>query len=95
MRRFLMLSALSGLLVLPACASRPPEPLTIQIPAPLNEVCPNAGDASDVDSVGELASYSLRQEVALARCEARRAALASLIEGHKQIVAPKRSWWRF
>jgi hypothetical protein len=80
-----------GALALTACAHQL-EPLTITVPAPLDEACPRP-DAGEVETIGDLATFSIRQEAALGICEARRAALVSLIEGHRQIVGPKGFQW--
>lgn len=82
-----------GALVLQACASQP-QPLTISVPPPLSEPCPRSGNPEAVQTFGDLAVFSLRQEVDLATCEARRAALAELIGAHASVVTPERPWWR-
>jgi hypothetical protein len=50
---------------------------------------PTAG----VQTVGELAAFSVRQEAALQVCEARRAAVVSIVDAHRATVEPK-PWWR-
>jgi hypothetical protein len=42
-----------------------------------------------VKSIGDLAVFSIRQEVALQDCEAKRAGLVKLVE-----VPKKKPWWK-
>ena len=82
-----------GALALVGCVSPPPPPLVISVPPPLNEPCPRSGNPAKVETVGDLAAFSLVQERDLAVCEARRAALQSLVVAHAAVVTPKRAWW--
>lgn len=91
MRRFLLPFAMLGLLASTGCASLPP-PLTINIPPILREPCPRP-DAANVETVGDLAAFSVRQEADLAVCNDRRQALVDIIDAHGRLVAP-RPWYR-
>ena len=91
MRRFLLPFAMLGSMGLTGCASLPP-PLTITIPAMLREPCPRP-DTAGVETVGDLAAFSVRQEAALSVCNDRRQALVDIINEHGRIVAP-RPWYR-
>ena len=82
-----------GALALVGCVSPPPPPLVISVPPPLNEPCPRSGNPAKVETVGDLAAFSLVQERDLAVCEARRAALQSLVVAYAAVVTPKRVWW--
>lgn len=55
------------------------------IPAPFREPC--KGPIEAVQTVGELAVFSIRQEIALQDCEAKRAGLVKLLE------PPERKPW--
>jgi len=46
-----------------------------------------------VTSIGDLGSFSIRQDEATINCDARRAAVVEMID--KAQEKPKRSWWRF
>jgi hypothetical protein len=45
-----------------------------------------------VATIGDLAAFSIRQEMALGICDARRAALVEIIEAHKQAVTPRKKF---
>ena len=83
LRLFLLMCLLLGATGLSSCASRP---VVQPIPAPFKEPCKGPSEA--VRTVGELAVFSIRQEVALQDCEAKRVGLVSLID------QPKKPWWR-
>lgn len=76
---FLLLGAMG----LNSCASRP---VVQPIPAPFKEPC--KGPSDPVRTLGDLAVFSIKQEVALQDCEAKRAGLVSLLD------QPKKPWWR-
>ena len=46
-----------------------------------------------VETIGDLAVFSVRQEAALAVCDARRAGAVALIDQRNAQVTPK-PWWR-
>ena len=86
-RPFLMASCLLGALALTACAAnRAPSPV---IPQPFREAC--IGPDTPVITVGDLAAFSVQQEVALQDCEAKRAGLVKLLEP----PAEKKPWYNF
>jgi hypothetical protein len=72
-----------GAMALTSCASRP---VVQPIPAPFKEPCKGPNDP--VATVGDLAVFSIKQEIALQDCEAKRKGLVSLID------QPKQSWWK-
>lgn len=85
-RPFLMASCLLGALALTACAgSRAPSPV---IPQPFREAC--IGPDTPVITIGDLAAFSVQQEVALQDCEAKRAGLVKLLE-----PPAKKPWYLF
>jgi hypothetical protein len=99
-----MRAALAGLCALAvagcATATQPPVPiLTIPVAAVLREPCPRP-DFLAVETVGELAAFSVRQEGALAVCEARRGAAVAVIDAANAMNAQMaerlrpRAWWR-
>lgn len=54
---------------------------------------PCVGPATEaVQTIGDLAVFSLRQEAALAVCDARRAAAVALIDKRNAQVTPKPLW---
>ncbi len=75
---------LLGATALTGCAGSTP-PLTI--PQAFREPC--IGPDTPVKSIGDLAVFSIRQEVALQDCEAKRAGLVKLVEAPK-----KKPWWK-
>ena len=82
LRLFLLMCLLLGTMGLSSCASRP---VMQPIPAPFKEPC--KGPIEAVQTVGELAVFSIRQEIALQDCEAKRAGLVKLLE------PPERKPW--
>lgn len=68
--------------------------LTIQVPPSLDRPC-DRPDPDSVVTVGDLATFSIRQESALSVCDARRAALAELIRAQAAIVEPDPPAWQF
>ena len=77
-----MRAALAGLcaLAVAGCATATPPPiLTIPVSPALREPCPRP-DFQAVQTVGELAAFSVRQEGALAVCEARRGAAVAVLQ---------------
>lgn len=92
MRLFLMTFCLAGALALTGCASKPP-PVLIPVPDALRERC--VGPSTEaVETVGDLAVFSVRQEAVIAVCDARRAGAVALIDQRNAQVTPK-PWWRF
>lgn len=76
---------LLGAMALTSCAAKSPPVLTI--PRPFLEPC--IGPDTPVKSIGDLAVFSIKQEVALQDCEAKRAGLVKLVEAPK-----KKPWWK-
>jgi len=68
------------------------QPVTINIPQTLREPCARA-EITALGTVGELGALVVRQEAAVAVCDARRQAVVSIVDAHAQIVRP-RPWWR-
>jgi hypothetical protein len=66
--------------------------VTINLPPLLREPCERAEIA--VGTVGDLGATIVRQEAAVAVCDARRAAIAAIVDAHTQTVT-ERPWWRF
>lgn len=97
-----MRAALAGLTALAvagcATATAPPT-LTIPISGVLREPCPRP-DFLAVQTVGELAAFSVRQEASIAVCNERRAAAVAVMDAHNQLAAQvaeklkPRKWWR-
>ncbi len=81
-----------GATALTGCAATP-KPVTIRVPDMLATPCPRP-DPSDVSTIGDLATFSIRQEAALGVCDARRAALVEVIGAHTTAVTPA-PWWAF
>lgn len=75
---------------LAGCQSLRPAPLTITVPSSLRSPCPHP-DPVGVMTVGDLASFSIRQAAAISVCSSRGDALVSIIDGVN--VKPKRGWW--
>lgn len=84
-RLFPMMCCLLGAMALTSCAAKSPPSLTI--PQAFREPC--IGPDTPVKSIGDLAVFSIRQEVALQDCEAKRAGLVKLVE-----VPKKKPWWK-
>lgn len=87
----ILLSAISSVLLLPACAMVP-KPVTISLPPLLRQPCERAQIAAE--TVGDLGATIVRQEAAVAVCDARRAAVVAIVDAQTQIVTAK-PWWRF
>ena len=60
---------------------------TVPVMASLRSPCPRVSGEDDVRTAGDLAAYSLRQEAALAVCEARRDAILSAVDAHNAAVS--------
>ena len=92
-RRLIQLSAIAFAVSLSGCAS--PKALTINIPPTLREPCARA-EISALGTVGDLGGLIVRQEAAVAVCEARRAAVVAIVDAHAEVTKP-RKWfeiWR-
>ena len=83
LRRSLTMFCLLGAMALTGCAGSTP-PLTI--PQAFREPC--IGPDTPVKTIGDLAVFSVQQEVALQDCEAKRAGLVGLMD------KPKKPWWK-
>lgn len=83
-------SAIGSALLLPACATAP-KPVTINLPPLLREPCPRA--EIKAATVGDLGETIVRQEGAVAVCDARREAIAAIVDAHTQTVTAK-PWWK-
>jgi hypothetical protein len=90
-RLLILSSAIGFALLLPACATAP-KPVTINLPPLLREPCERAEIAAG--TVGDLGATIVRQEAAVAVCDARRAAVVAIVDAHTQTVTPK-PWWEF
>lgn len=76
------------------CATTTPPPLQIPVPASLRAACEHpAPDA--VQTIGQLAAFSLRQDAALDICDARRSALVAIIDGVNPKPAKKKLFGLF
>lgn len=75
-----------GAMALTSCASRP---VVQPIPAPFKEPCKGPNDP--VATVGDLAVFSINQEIALQDCEAKRKGLVKLLEP----PAERNRWFSF
>lgn len=53
----------------------------------LRQDCPRPDGVEAVKTVGELAAFSVRQEAALAVCDARRGALVQSVDAHNALAA--------
>jgi hypothetical protein len=73
--------------------------LAIPVSPVLREPCPRP-DFQAVQTVGELAAFSVRQEAAVAVCDARRSAAVAVIDAANAMNAQMaeklkpRPWWR-
>lgn len=85
-RLFLPLSLTLGLA---ACATTNPPPLQIPVPDSLRASCERPSPDA-VQTVGDLAAYSARQDAAVRVCDARRAAVVAIVDGANAVVKPKR-----
>lgn len=75
-----------AMLGLGGCATMQPSPPLL--PPSLTSPCPRPAPEA-VQTVGDLAAFSVRQDAALIACDAKRAALVAIVQ-----VKPKRGWWR-
>lgn len=91
-RRFHLPFAMAGLLLSTGCVSAP-QPVTPIIPESLRARCAGPATAG-VETIGQLAAFSVRQEAALQVCDERKAAVVAIVDAHKAVVMP-RPWWRF
>ena len=89
-RPLILISATSSVLLLTACATVP-KPVTINIPQVLREPCSRA--EIKAATIGDLGATIVRQEAAVAVCDARRGALVAIVDAHAQTVRP-RPWWK-
>ena len=87
-----MIRVLVCALMLSGCASVPRHP-TIPVPDTYREACERP-DPSGVQTVGDLASYSLKQDASLKDCNAKRDGLVQIIDAANKAAKPK-PWWRF
>jgi hypothetical protein len=61
--------------------------LSVPVAESLRETCPRPQGVEAVRSVGDLAAFSVRQEAALAVCDARREALVLTVDAHNALAA--------
>ena len=87
-RPFLPLFCLLGAT---ACTTLP-GPTRIAIPDSLRAACERP-DPAGVATIGDLASFSLRQDAALSICDGRRAAVVAVADAYAP-PPPKRHWWQ-
>lgn len=96
------LSGLTGMLLcllgsvmlmwgLSGCSAKTSLQLQIPVPQTLREECPRPELA--VETVGDLAAFSVRQEAAISVCNERRRALTEIIDAANE-RPPKVAWWR-
>lgn len=85
-----LLLSLSAL-ALSGCASNP-KPLTINLPAMYREPCARA-DLGALETVGDLGALVVRQEAAVAVCDARRAGIVAIVDGYTAATKPRRWPW--
>lgn len=88
---FRLTCAIVGSLSLAACQTTP-APVTITVPTFLRAEC-DRPDPAGVQTVGDLAAFSVRQDAALRACDGRRGAVVELIDAHAKAVTPE-PWWR-
>lgn len=74
------------------CA-KPPPPVLIPVAETLREPCVGP-PVEPVQTIGDLAVFSVRQEAVIAVCDARRAGAVALIDQRNAQVTPT-PWWRF
>ena len=82
----LLLSAFA----LSGCASSP-KPVAINLPAMYREPCARAS-VGPLETVGDLGALVVRQEAAVAVCDARRAGVVAIVDGYVNVTKPPR--WR-
>ena len=92
LRLLILLLPLAFAVSLSGCASNP-QPVTINIPATFREPCARA-DLTALETVGDLGGLIVRQEAAVAVCDARRAGVVALVDAHAATVKPRR-WWQW
>lgn len=84
-----MKRALILCLLLAGCAHQPAK-LQIPVPQSLREPCERPNPES-VQTVGDLAAYSIRQDAAIKTCSSPGDALVSLIDAANGVKAKR--WW--
>ena len=84
-----LLLSLSAL-ALSGCASSP-KPVAINLPAMYREPCARA-PLGPLETVGDLGALVVRQEAAVASCDALRAGVVAIVDGYTNVTKPKR--WR-
>ncbi len=100
-RPFLLSSLLLGVLASTGCAHSPPPTglIQVQTPALLRQACPRP-PRPDSPTIGDLATFSIEQEAAIGVCDARRSALAQIVDVQTRAQADltralsPRPWWR-
>lgn len=65
--------------------------MTIPVPPEIREACENP-DFSAVQTIGQLAAYSVAQAGEIASCESSRAAAVDLLDAYNG--KPEKPWWR-
>lgn len=81
-----------GPLALTGCAKPAPQ-LTIPVPESLRAPCPRP-DPEKVQTVGDLAAFSVEQEASVSICEARKDAAVAIIDAHAKVQEKPAPWWR-
>lgn len=76
-------------LALTACAPMTPRLPNITIPESLRSKCEKPTPES-VQTIGDLAAFSLRQNAMIEVCDARREAVVSIVDGYNGAVKTKR-----
>ncbi len=100
-RPFLLSSLLLGALASTGCAHSSPATglIQVQTPALLRQACPRP-PRPDSPTIGDLATFSIEQEAAIGVCDARRSALAQIVEVQSRAQAAltralaPRAWWK-
>lgn len=67
--------------------------MTIPVPQTFRDACERPRGAMRTD--GEVGQFIVKQEAALADCDARRRGLVDLVDGANKAVAPKRKLFGF
>jgi hypothetical protein len=75
---------------LSGCASSP-KPVAINLPAMYREPCARAA-VEPLETVGDLGALVVRQEGAVASCDALRAGVVAIVDGYTAATKPRR--WR-
>ncbi len=94
LRLFLLTSCLLGAMGLASCASQP-KAVTLTIPASLRADCKGPAGEDRVQTMGDLAAFSLRQEAAILDCNTKRREVVRLADEFNAAVKPKRRVWPF